>query len=118
MLDQVEDSDDLRLVSRLQRYFQRTDPGRYRSKWIVPTPLFVSSDLVTPIQAADVCIYCVNWGFRLPTQGMNEPTREEIAARFGSWIRTLQFRGEGYRDGNVFQSYGVAFVSEPYGPRA
>ena len=35
-----------------------------------------------PVQAADLCIYCVNWAFRLPTQGMNEPVREEIRAEF------------------------------------
>lgn len=99
----------------LTKGFQKLTPntGRYRSQWIVPTPFFVSSDMAYPVQAADLCIYCVNWAFRLPTQGMNEPVREEIRTEFYDWLRTLQFRGDGYRDGNQFELWGICYVPNP-----
>ena len=43
-------------------------------------------------------------------------TRHEIADEFGPWLRQLQFRGEGYRDGAVFESFGICYVPNPYGP--
>jgi hypothetical protein len=72
--------------------------------------------MIYPMQAADLCIYCVNWGFRLPSQGMTAVNRHEIADEFGPWLRQLQFRGEGYRDGAVFESFGICYVPNPYGP--
>lgn len=114
VLDQVEKSADRRFVLRLERYFTKTQTGRYRSHWVVPTPFFVSSDMTYAVQAADLCIYCVNLGFRLPQQGMNAPVRKEIAERFAEWVGRLQFRGEGYRDGNVFRSYGIVCIPDLY----
>jgi hypothetical protein len=70
-----------------------------------------------PIQAADLAIYCINWGFRLPKRGMDAPVRTEIAENYGLWLAQLQFRGEGSRDGGVFDSYGVVFVPDPYAAR-
>lgn len=80
-------------------------------------PLFVSSDMTYPIQAADLCIYCVNWGFRVPGSGMVAPARREIADEFGEALGRLQFCGDGFRDGKVFKAYGVVFVPDPYTPR-
>lgn len=115
VMDEVEKAEDRRFVRRLEAYFRKTRTGRYRSAWIVPTPLFVSSDMSYPVQAADLAIYCVNWGFRLPTREMDAPVRTEIAEDFGGWLAQLQFRGEGYRDGTAFQTWGIVFVPEPYG---
>lgn len=115
VLDQTEKVQDRRFVSGLQHYFTKTQNGRYRAGRVVPVPLFVASDMSRLIQAADVCIYCLNWGFRLPTRGMDGPVREEIADEFGPWINRLQFQGEGHRDGDVFQSYGIVYVPDPYG---
>ena len=70
-----------------------------------------------PIQAADVSIYCINWGFRLPAKGMNEPVREEIQREFAPLLSRLQFQGEGYRDGDTFHTYGIVYVPEPYSTR-
>lgn len=117
VLDEVEKSADRRFVRRLERYFTTTATGRYRSHWVVPTPFFVSSDMTYAVQAADLCIYCVNLGFRLPNQGMNAPTRNEIANRFGDWLGRLQFRGEGYRDGRVFRTFGIVHVPDLCEPR-
>lgn len=114
VMDEVEKQLDRKFVHRLEAYFRRTQTGRYRTAWIVPSPLFVASDMTYPLQAADLCIYCVNWGFRIPSQGMDSTTRIEIATEFGPWLARLQFRGQGYRDGNVFESYGIVFVPNPY----
>ncbi len=114
VMDEVEKAADRRFVRRLEAYFTRTQTGRYRTAWIVPTPFFVSSDLTYPVQAADLAIYCVNCGFRLPSRGMDAPVRDEIASEFGPWLNLLQFRGDAYRDGNVYQEYGIVFVPDPY----
>lgn len=118
VMDEFEKTADRRFVRRLETYFSRARTGRYRSNWIVPTPFFVSSDMTYPVQAADLAIYCVNWGFRLPSRGMDAPTRTEVADEFGPWLAQLQFRGEGYRDGNVYQEYGIVYVPDPYTSRA
>lgn len=117
VMDQMEKTADRRFVRRLHNYFQNTQTGRYRSKWIVPTPFFVSSDMSYPVQVADLCIYCINWGFRVPAIGMDQPNRAEITAEFGPWVDRLQFEGDGYKDGNVFHTYGVVFVPDPYTSR-
>jgi Protein of unknown function (DUF3800) len=114
VMDEVEKAEDRRFVRRLENYFSKIQTGRFRSSWIVPTPFFVSSDMTYPVQAADLAIYCTNWGFRLPTRGMDAPTRPEIATEFGPWLNQLQFRGEGYRDGIVYQEFGIVFVPDPY----
>lgn len=115
VVDEVEKVTDRKFVKQLEAYFSKTQTGQYRAQWIVPTPFFVASDMIYPMQAADLCIYCVNWGFRLPTQGMNAAVRPEISNEFGPWLSRLQFRGQGYRDGNVFQTFGVCYVPNPYG---
>ncbi len=115
VMDGTEKTLDRKFVRQLERYFANTSTGRQRSQWIVPTPFFVSSDMAYPIQAADLCIYCVNWAFRLPNQGMVEPVREEIRNEFLDRLRTLQFRGTGNRDGSSFDTWGICFVPNPCG---
>ena len=114
VMDETEKHQDQRLVARLEKYFTSTDTGRQRSRWIVPTPFFVSSDMTYAVQAADVCIYCTNWGFRIPSRGMNAETRNEIATTFGPDLAELQFRGQGCRDGRIFDTYGIVYVPAPY----
>ncbi|WP_312260940.1 DUF3800 domain-containing protein [Candidatus Igneacidithiobacillus taiwanensis] len=115
VFDEVEKVADRRFIRQMERYFSKTQTGRYRTAWIVPVPMFVASDLSVPMQAADLAIYCINWGFRLPGMGMDLAVREEIAREFGPWLSQLQYRGQGYRDGRTFDSYGVVFVPNPYG---
>ncbi len=117
IMDEVEKTEDRRFVRRLQNYFEKTKTGRYRSAWIVPTPFFVSSDMAYPVQSADLAIYCINWGFRLPTRNMDAATRSEIADEFGPFLRQLQFQGDAYRSGNVFAEYGIVYVPDPYTAR-
>ncbi len=117
VMDETDKREDRRFVARMEEYFTKTATGRNRTAWIVPTPFFVSSDMAYAVQAADVCIYCINWGFRLPGRGMNAERREEIAAMSAAGLADLQYRGQGYRDGRVFDTYGVVYVSDPYEPR-
>ncbi|MEW6116420.1 MAG: DUF3800 domain-containing protein [Nitrospirota bacterium] len=117
VMDEVDKAEDRRFVRRLENYFRKTHTGRYRTRWIVPTPFFVSSDLAYPVQAADMCIYCVNWGFRLPGTGMDANVRKEIADEFGPWLRQLQYTGEINREGQTFKTYGIVFVPDPYTAR-
>ena len=37
---------------------------------------------------------------------------------FGSDLADLQYRGRVERDGHKFDSYGIVYVPDPYGPRA
>ena len=60
VMDETEKREDQKFVARIERYFTKTTAGQSRTKWIVPTPLFVSSDMTAAVQAADLCIYCVN----------------------------------------------------------
>ncbi|MDH5526639.1 MAG: DUF3800 domain-containing protein [Nitrospirota bacterium] len=117
VMDEVEKAEDRRFVRRMEKYFIETATGRYRASWIVPSPFFVSSDMAYPVQAADLCIYCVNWGFRTPKTGMDAPVRKEIVERFRPWMSDLQFVGEGYKGGRVYQTYGVVYIPDPYTPR-
>ncbi len=117
VMDEVEKSEDRRFVKRLEAYFRKTETGRFRSTHIVPSPLFVSSDMTYPIQAADLAIYCINWGFRIPSRGMNAGTRREIADNYGRWLAQLQFERSIERDGAEFTSYGIVFVPDPFDPR-
>jgi hypothetical protein len=81
----------------------------------VPAPLFVASDMTLPVQAADLAIYCVNRGYRLPKQGMDAPARPEIVEEFAPWLKALQYRDRVEREGRTFDSYGILFVPNPYG---
>lgn len=74
--------------------------------------------MAAPVQAADVCIYCINWGFRLPSIGMDGEKRLEIAEEFGPWLEQLQFEGECRKgDGQSAPTFGVVFVPDPYSSR-
>jgi hypothetical protein len=116
VVDETEKSHDRKWVRRLEKYFTYNQNGRLRTQWVVPTPLFVSSEMAEPIQAADVCIYCVNCAFRLPKSGMNAPVWQDIADNFCPWLFQLQFSGDCYKDGQVYHEYGVFYVPDPYAP--
>lgn len=115
VMDETEKEDQRRLLGRIERYFNSTAKGKLRTERMVPWPMFVSSDLAYPVQAADLCIYCVNWGFRLPQRGMDAPARDEIATRFGATLADLQYHGNIQVDGQTRRTFGVFFVADPYG---
>ena len=117
VMDETEKQGDRRFVARMEAYFTKTDPGRSRTAWIVPAPLFVSSEMTSAVQAADLCIYCVNWGFRLPSRGMDAELREEIASMFGPELAGLQLREKVSRGGQTIDTYGIVYVPDPYQSR-
>lgn len=117
VMDEVEKSADRKFVRMMEAYFTKTKTGRYRSTRVVPVPLFVASDMSYAVQAADLCIYAVNWGFRVPACGMNNQRRDEIADLAGNWLSRLQFKGQGYRDGQVYSTFGIFFVPDLYESR-
>lgn len=117
VMDEVEKSADRKFVQRLQSYFTKTTVGRYRSHWMVPSPFFVASDMSYAVQAADICIYCVNWGYRRSEQGMDAQARNDITELFGGWLDRLQFRGDGYRNGRVFKTSGIVCVPDLFEAR-
>jgi hypothetical protein len=117
VMDETDKQLDKTFVAKMESYFTRTATGRNRSYWIVPAPLFVSSDMTYAVQAADICLYCINWGFRPPSWHSDAEIRHEIAAEFGPKISRLQWEGDGYRDGRVFRTYGVVYVPDPYEAR-
>ena len=117
VMDESDQNEDTRFVRRIHNYFQRTATGRYRSTRIVPVPFFVASDMAIPVQAADLCIYSVNCGYRLPTQGMRADERLDVKNLTSEWIAKLQYHGEGYKDGQVFKMHGIVYVPDPYESR-
>lgn len=66
------------------------------------------------IQAADICLYCLIWGFRLDYWGADIETRGDISTEFGPKVRRLQWEGDGHRDGQTFRSFGIVYVPNPY----
>ena len=114
VMDESEDSRDGHLVRKLERYFLRTQQGRERGARIVPSPFFVSSEMTYPVQAADLCIYCINWGFRLPSRGMEAPTRPEVEKHFRTSLEERQFHGIGRNAEGEFETYGIVYVNNPY----
>ena len=114
VMDGSEKQADRKLVRRMERYFTETMVGRQRTQWIVPVPLFVESDMAYGVQVADLCIYCLNWGWRLGS--MTEPTRKEIEP-YVLLLEKSIWHGDGYRDGHVFKTHGTVYVPDPYTPR-
>ena len=114
VMDGSEKQADRKLVRRMESYFTQSMIGRQRTQWIVPVPMFVESDMAYGVQVADLCIYCLNWGWRLA--GMTEPTRPEIEP-FALLLEGVIWHGEGYRDRKVFKTHGTVYVPDPYEPR-
>jgi hypothetical protein len=117
VMDETDKKLDRQFIREMHKYFTATQTGRIRTQWVVPSPFFVSSDVTYPVQAADICLYCINWGFRLTRLGMDAPTRQEVEDESRDALYRLQFEGEGYKDGQVFHTHGIVFVPDPYTAR-
>ncbi|MBN1362429.1 MAG: DUF3800 domain-containing protein [Sedimentisphaerales bacterium] len=116
VMDGSEKKADRKLVRRIERYFTLTIVGRQRTQWIVPVPMFVESDMAYGVQVADLCIYCLNWGWRLPEQKMDRSTRPEIEP-FVWLLEKVMWHGSGCRDGKGFATHSTVYVPDPYEPR-
>jgi hypothetical protein len=114
VMDGTQKEEDRRFVRRMERYFTLTLTGRQRTAWIVPTPLFVESDMAYGVQIADLLIYAINWGLRL--NRMSEPTRPEVEPIAAS-LRPLVWHGDIVKDGVVHPSHGIVYIPDPYEDR-
>lgn len=115
IMDRAEDTMDRRLTRNMRNYFVNTVNGRERAQRILPTPFFVPSDITSLVQVADVVIYCINWGYRLPSRGMDKPTRPDIETRYAADIRQLLWHGRRQTsDGALFETYSIQFVPNLY----
>ena len=118
VMDEVDKNLDRKFVKKLQNYFKKTQNGMQRASRIVPSPFFVSSDMSYPVQAADLCIYCINWGFRRPQVGMNSLVRQEIQDDFSGRISRLQYYMSTDIEVNVtYQRFGIVYEAMPYESR-
>ena len=77
----------------------------------MPAPLFVESDMAYGVQAADLCIYCLNWAHRL--KKMTEPTRPEVEP-YAELVRSFEWHGDGHRGGKVYRMRGTVYVPNLY----
>ncbi len=116
VLDQTDKEDDKRFLKVLENYYTKTVEGQKRVKFIVPHVLFIDSEMSPLIQVADVCIYCINWGYRVPAWKFEGPKRDEIVRDFGDLCHKLQFSGKVYSKTkkDTFGSYGIRFIKDPY----
>lgn len=114
VMDRTEKGSDRALVQRMERYFTQTLRGVQRAQWVVPSPLFVESDMAYGVQVADVCVYCLNWGHR--SREMDKPVREEVRD-FMHLLEPLIWEGSGIRQGKTFRTRSVVYVPDPYTPR-
>ena len=118
IMDQTEANNDQRYISRLEGYYTKTSNGKKRAKWIVPSPIFVDSGLTPCIQAADICLYCINWGFRRKEWKFKGNQRDDIHKRFSSRCENLQYYGDMVINHRTIKGYGIIFVPDPYTPRS
>ena len=72
--------------------------------------------MLLPVQVADLVVYSINWGYRHPAEMWAE-TRPEIAVRYGARINQLKWKGDGYKDGRVYRSYGIVCVPDLFAAR-
>lgn len=111
VFDEFEKTQCKILGDQMNRYFSQTITGRARSSRIIPEPFFVMSDLTTATQIADICAYCINWGWRIP--GMIEPTRTELEP-FGRRVQELRFFARRYSeaDGREWPVFGFRYIDD------
>jgi hypothetical protein len=76
IFDELEKTKSHILLEQMTGYFQKTYKGKQRSRYIIPEPVFVHSDLTTGVFLADIIAYCINYAFRL--DAMTEPKRDEL----------------------------------------
>ena len=117
VMDQTEKTKDRSFVEQVDAYFRKTATGRNRSAWIVPSPIFVDSDMVYGVQAADLCMYCINWGFRIrgwDDFGHEYETRPEIGDEFGQKLARIQWHGDAMKQGRTLKLHGITLVRDPY----
>ena len=98
----------------LQIHTLEAGDSRQRTQWIVSAPFFVESDMAYGVQAADLCICCLNWEWR--NAKMSEPTRPEVVP-FCDLVKRFVWHGDIYKKGKIHPGHGVIYVPDPYESR-
>ncbi len=114
VMDESEKRLDRDFVARMEKYFTRTQTGRGWRQWIAPIPFFVSSDMNYPVQVADICLYCINWGYR--NRNMNAPPRQDMV-EYGKRLRQLTRKGYNIGIRRSFFHQSIVYVPDPYAGR-
>lgn len=115
VFDELEKSRSHVLLDQMDQYFKQTRKGQERSKYIIPEPVFVHSDLTTGVQIADLVAYIVCWAVRFKPE-MTAPIREELTpfAELVLKMRHLAIREEGlfpyFRD--EFEIWSFAWIPD------
>lgn len=117
ILDESEKELDRKFVNSLERLFRRHEAARRFTRTIVPNPFFVASDMSYLIQAADIVLYILNWGFRLSSSDP-APPRMELERLDSGRIRAMIDRRQASSGGKRFTSYSLFDVSDPWEYRA
>ena len=114
VLDRTDKHQDRDFAKKMERYFCDTSTGLHRANWVVPSPIFVESDMSYGVQVADFCVYCLNWGYRMPR--MEEPVRDEVRD-FCNLLEKLIWKSRIQDRGNEFNTQSVVYVPDPHTPR-
>lgn len=116
VMDETDRTDDRRFLNKIERYFSVVEKGRMHARRIVPTPLFVGSDMSYPVQAADIMIYLLNQCYRNSTLGIDAPVREDLVELFGPKLRPLiPLCGHVTENTARYHALSVVYVSQPWG---
>lgn len=116
VLDETDRADDKKFLGRMERYFSAHEKGKQHAKLVLPTPLFTASDMSYPVQAADVVIYLIAHGYRLPN--MTVAVRDDLKKNWIDKVARLQFetrRTDAY--GTSYTLRSIVYVPDPWSRR-
>lgn len=104
VMDETDRALDRRFLNAIETQFRLMDAKGDTQAWLVPSPLFVSSELSLGVQAADVCLYCMNWGYRRADWSIQADERSEITNLFASYLHAMEWRHGDRRGVNLITS--------------
>lgn len=113
ILDESDKALDRKYVNSLERLFRNHETARRFTKTIVPNPFFVASDMSYLVQAADIVLYILNWGFRLTLRDA-APPRMELENLDAGRIKAMTDRRRVRTGERSFTSYSVFDVRDPW----
>lgn len=113
ILDESDKDLDRRYVSSLERLVRHHETAKGFVTTIVPSPFFVASEMSYLIQAADIILYVLNWGFRVSSNAP-APARIELEQLDGGRIRKMIDDRRVSAGKRQFYNHSVFDVNEPW----
>jgi hypothetical protein len=104
VMDETDRALDRRFLTTIETQYRAVGLKDGGQAWLVPSPLFVSSELSLGVQAADVCLYCMNWGYRRAEWRIEAAGRADIAELFAPALQAMEWRGVDRRGVNLITS--------------